>query len=103
MRSAAEALAQLEAEARTFSLARFRRVVIVMMIIAFYLFAGYLVQFDLGRLATGLPKLGHWLAGAWPPSVAELPIFIWRTAETIAMAAIGSTLAVLMALSLIHI
>jgi phosphonate transport system permease protein len=100
VRSAADALAQLEAAARTFSLARLRRVIVVAAIIAFYLFAGYLVQFDLGRLATGLPKLGHWLAGAWPPAVAELPVFIWRTAETIAMAAVGSTLAVLMALPL---
>jgi phosphonate transport system permease protein len=100
MKSAAEALEQLEFAQRSFTVARFKRVVIAAAIIAFYLFAGYLVQFDLGRLAAGLPKLGHWLAGAWPPTSAELPIFIWRTAETIAMAAIGSTLAVLMAFPL---
>jgi phosphonate transport system permease protein len=100
MRSAAAALAALEAEQHQFSAARLRRVLVVATIVAFYLVAGHLVQFDLGRLARGLPKLAHWIAGAWPPDVAELPIFVWRTAETIAMAAIGSTLAVLIALPL---
>jgi phosphonate transport system permease protein len=100
VRSAVEALAQLEAERRVLSVARVRRLLIAGVIVAFYLFAGYLVQIDLGRLARGLPKLAHWLAGAWPPSVAELPIFIWRTAETVAMAAIGTTLAALIAMPL---
>jgi phosphonate transport system permease protein len=100
MRSALEALAELEAERRSFSVARLRRLLVVAAIVAFYLCAGYLVQIDLDRLARGLPKLMHWLAGAWPPSVAELPLFIWRTAETVAMAAIGSTLAALIALPL---
>jgi phosphonate transport system permease protein len=83
VRSALEALAELEAERRSFSVARVRRLLVVAAIVAFYLFAGYLVQIDLGRLASGLPKLAHWLASAWPPSVTELPIFIWRTAETV--------------------
>jgi len=52
---------------------------------------------DVGRLATGLPKVGHWLAQAWPPATAELPIFIQRMGETVAIAFLGTLLAVLAA------
>jgi len=71
---------------------------IVLAVVAFYAAAAHLAQIDLGRLATGLPKLGRWLAQAWPPRVAELPFFVERTAETVAMAAIGTTAATLLAL-----
>jgi phosphonate transport system permease protein len=67
-------------------------------VIAFYLLAGHLAQIDLAKLARGLPKLGHWLALAWPPTLSELPLFLQRTAETVAMAAIGTTAATLFAL-----
>jgi phosphonate transport system permease protein len=100
MRSAIEALRELEARHHPLSPARLRTALIVVLIVAFYIFSGYLVRFDLGQLARGLPRLGHWLAGAWPPDLTELPLFIQRTAETIAMAAIGSTLAVLIAIPL---
>ena len=92
MRTAAEALAQLELRRNTFSAARLRMAGLAALIAGFYIIAGHLVHFDLGRLAVGLPKIGHWLATAWPPRFSELPIFLWRTAETIAMAAIGTTL-----------
>ena len=44
------------------------------------------------------PKLWHWVSQAWPPKYEELPLFLWRTAETVAMAAIGPTLATLIGL-----
>ncbi|HEX8479567.1 MAG TPA: phosphonate ABC transporter, permease protein PhnE [Telluria sp.] len=53
---------------------------------------------DLGRLAEGLPKLGHWIASSWPPALHELPLFGERIAETVAMAVIGTTAAMLLAL-----
>lgn len=90
----------MEVEQRRFSAARIRMVVAAAATIIFYLVAGYLVQFDLGKLATGLPKIGRWLVQAWPLKLDELPIFLWRTGETIAMAAIGTTLAVLVGLPL---
>lgn len=65
---------------------------------AFYITCWRVAQVDLGRLAEGLPKLGHWIASAWPPDLAELPLFGERIAETIAMAAIGTTAAMLLAL-----
>ncbi len=100
IRSAAEALAELEAKRKRFGIAQLKVAFIAAIVAAFYLFAGYLVQLDPGRLAKGLPKLWHWLAGAWPPDIAELPLFLQRTAETIAMAAIGTTFAVLIAIPL---
>ena len=65
---------------------------------AFYIACWRVAQVDPGRLAEGLPKLGHWIASAWPPDLAELPLFGERIAETIAMAAIGTTAAMLLAL-----
>ena len=99
-RSAAAALADLEARQKPFGAPRLKAAFILALVAAFYLLAGYLVHFDLGRLASGLPKLGRWIVGAWPPDFAELPLFLRRTGETIAMAAIGTTLAVLVALPL---
>ena len=99
-RSAATALADLEAQQKPFGAPRLKAAFIVALVAAFYLLAGYLVHFDLGRLASGLPKLGRWIVGAWPPDFAELPLFLRRTGETVAMAAIGTTLAVLIALPL---
>jgi len=99
-RSAAAALADLEARQKPFGAPRLKAAFIVALVAAFYLLAGYLVHFDLGRLVSGLPKLGRWIVGAWPPDLAELPLFLRRTGETVAMAAIGTTLAVLIALPL---
>ncbi len=64
---------------------------------AFFAGSWHLAQVDLGRLMNGLPKLGHWLAMAWPPKLDELPVFLLRTGETIAMAAIGTAAATLLA------
>jgi phosphonate transport system permease protein len=100
VKSAAEALAELEVRQQLLSPSRLKSAFIAVAIAAFYLCAAYLVQFDAGRLARGLPKLAHWLAGAWPPNIEEMPLFIQRTAETVAMAAVGTTLAVLIALPL---
>ena len=66
--------------------------------LAFYIVCWRLAQVDLVKLASGLPKLGHWLAQAWPPDTAELPLFAQRIGETMAMAAIGTTAATLLAL-----
>jgi phosphonate transport system permease protein len=71
---------------------------IVLALVLFYGLCWQLVQGDLAKLVNGLPKLWHWLAQAWPPKVEELPLFLQRTAETVAMAAIGTTISVLLAL-----
>jgi phosphonate transport system permease protein len=66
-------------------------------LVVFYAVSWYLAQIDPVRLVTGLPRLGHWIASAWPPKLDELPLFLQRTAETVAMAAIGTTIATLLA------
>lgn len=78
--------------------ARLRRSAVALALLAFYVGCWRLAHIDPGRLAAGLPRLGHWIARAWPPDYAELPLFIERTAETVAMAALGTTLAILLAL-----
>lgn len=100
MKTAAEVLAGIEAERRTLSVARLKIMGVVVGLVVFYGVAGYLVQFDIGRLIAGLPKIAHWIGQAWPPNVDEMPIFLLRTAETIAMAAIGTSLAVVFGLPL---
>lgn len=77
---------------------RWRRAGIALVMLAFYALCWQLADIDLVRLATGLPKMGRWIASAWPPVWAELPTFLLRTAETVAMAALGTTAAVLLAL-----
>lgn len=67
-------------------------------VLLFYIVCWRLAQVDPVKLVNGLPKLGHWLAQAWPPNLAELPLFGLRIAETVAMAAIGTTIATLLAI-----
>ena len=65
---------------------------------AFYAMCFSLAQVDPSKLAEGLPKLAGWLAQAWPPRGDESPLIVRRTAETIAMATVGTTAAALLAL-----
>ncbi len=44
--------------------------------------------------------MAGWAAKAWPPATDELPVLLLRTAETVAMAAIGTTAAAVLALPL---
>ena len=64
---------------------------------AFYAVCWRLAEIDPARLAHGLPKLGQWLLQAWPPDLTELPLFLQRTAQTVAMAAVGTTAATVLA------
>jgi phosphonate transport system permease protein len=56
-------------------------------IVAFYTVCWRMAEIDPGRLVVGLPKLVHWMARAWPPDISELPLFVARTGQTVAMAA----------------
>lgn len=96
MKAAADALTQFEAGRRRVSASRLKLWLGGCVVLLFYVAAGYLVHFDLGKLAAGIPKLWHWLSQAWPPKYQELPLFLSRTAETVAMAAIGTTIAILL-------
>lgn len=84
--------------ARRWDGARLQRWGCALLFAAAVIVAWHLAQVDLARLATGLPKLGHWLAQAWPPTLAELPVFLLRTGETVAIAFLGTLIAVLAAI-----
>ncbi len=95
-RSAAEALALIETGRRRGSW-RIKVWAAAGLITAFYVACWRLAQMDPLRLVSGLPRLGRWLAEAWPPQFDDLPLILQRTAETIAMAAMGTTIATLLA------
>ena len=90
----------METERRTWSAARLKALAAGAAVVALYAIALWLVQADIGRLIVGLPKIAFWIGQAWPLQLEELPLFLLRTAETIAMAAVGTTLAVIIALPL---
>ena len=82
------------------SRSRLRFVLVVVLLAGFYSASWHLAKVDTGRLITGLPKMVSWASKAWPPATDELPVLLQRTAETIAMAAIGTTAAAVLALPL---
>jgi len=77
---------------------RLRFVAIVLAVAAFYAASWHLAQVSPAKLATGLPKMVSWARKAWPPATDELSVLLRRAAETVAMAAIGTTAAALLAL-----
>jgi len=79
---------------------RLRFLALVLLVAAFYSTSWHLAGVDLGKLLTGVPRMAGWAAKAWPPATDELPTLLRRTAETIAMAAIGTTAAAVLALPL---
>src|SRR5438270_9991541 len=74
-----------------------RFVATLLLVLLVYGFSIYFVDFDLGRLWSGLPKLAHWAAKAWPPDARELGVLIERAIETVAMAVVGTTIGVIIA------
>ena len=60
----------------------------------------WLVQPDLGRLWAGLPRLAGWIAGGFPPDFSGFGDLAARSAETLALATLGTTLAAVLALPL---
>jgi phosphonate transport system permease protein len=96
MTAAERTLAELDAARR--GPAQLRGWLVVLAIAAFYVVAWRMAGVDPARLVTGLPKLAHWIGTAWPPKLDELPLIIQRTMETVAIAAIGTTAATLLAI-----
>jgi phosphonate transport system permease protein len=78
---------------------RLKRVGALLLVLGFYAVSLRLAQVDPGRLLSGLPKMAGWALKAWPPSTRELDVLLLRAAETVAMAAIGTTIATILALA----
>jgi phosphonate transport system permease protein len=89
-----------EPAAAWLSTGRARFVLVIVALAAFYSACWHLARVDPGKLLTGLPRMASWAAKAWPPAVDELPVLLLRAAETVAMAALGTTGAALLALPL---
>ncbi len=77
--------------------ARMRRTLPALLFVVALLVAWRWAQVDLVRLLAGIPRMGHWLAQAWPPALHELPIFIERMGETVAIAFLGTLAAATLA------
>lgn len=71
--------------------------VLLLCLIAFYVFCWQFSDIDLARLVNGLPKLAGWIATGWPPDFSGFPLLLQRAAETLAMATLGTTLGMLIA------
>src|SRR5215467_3414799 len=87
-----------EAAAAWLSPHRLRVALALIGLVAFYVVSWQLAKVNLAKLATGLPRMASWTAKAWPPATDDLPVLLLRAAETVAMAAIGTTVAALLAL-----
>jgi len=98
MTAAEEMLNQIEQTRRGFSAMRLRFWLVASVLFALYVVSWNLAAIDPAKLVTGLPRLWGWLVHAWPPKTDEIPLFLYRTAETIAMALIGTTAACVLAL-----
>jgi phosphonate transport system permease protein len=64
---------------------------------AFYAACLHYAEIDPHRLWVGLPKLLHWMARAWPPDFSELDLLLFRAAQTVAMATVGTSLGIAIA------
>jgi len=76
-----------------------KRAGIFFVLAGFYWICISLAKVDPLRLWEGLPKMGRWAAKAWPPATDELDVLLLRAAETVAMAAIGTTIALVLSLT----
>jgi len=85
---------------RWWSQRRMRFILVLLVVAVFYTASWKLTHVDLGKLASGLPRMAGWARKAWPPATGDLPVLLIRAAETVAMAALGTTAAALLALPL---
>lgn len=60
----------------------------------------WVVAPDPARLAAGIPRLGQWLGGAWPPDFSGPGDLARRAAETVGIATLGTLAAAVLALPL---
>jgi phosphonate transport system permease protein len=70
---------------------------LILLAIGAYAICVDLAEVDLHRLWVGLPKLAHWLGRAWPPDLTDLGLLLFRAAETVAMATVGTSLGIVIA------
>ena len=79
-------------------LPRARRASLALVAVAGFALCVRLAEVDPRALVEGLPKMAGWAAQAWPPSTKGLGDLLVRAAETVAIAVVGTGLAVVAAL-----
>ncbi|MGK7908380.1 MAG: phosphonate ABC transporter, permease protein PhnE [Synechococcus sp.] len=57
-------------------------------------------EVSISEFVEGIPRLTRWLSELWPPDWTELPSFLMATWETLAIAIVGTLVAVTLALPL---
>lgn len=76
---------------------RLRLLGVLLLVAAFFAFCLHYAEIDPERLWRGLPRFARWAAQAWPPNLADFDLLLFRAAQTMAMATIGTSLAVIVA------
>jgi phosphonate transport system permease protein len=87
----------IEPAARWLDGGRLRFLGVLVLIVAFYAVCLHYAEIDVVRLWRGLPRFARWAAQAWPPNLDELGLLLFRAAQTVAMATIGTSLSVVIA------
>ncbi len=94
-------LALLRAERRRGRVARWGGRLCWAVVLAVVLIASLKqARVDPAELLQRLPRLGDWVVRLWPPDFSEWPIFLTGLGETLAIAVVGTALAVLTAVPL---
>ena len=83
--------------ARLFTAGGLRFVAALVGLVLVYAACFHFAEIDLRRLWAGLPRLAVWGARAWPPDFSDFGTILERSAETLAMATLGTTLGGLIA------
>lgn len=79
---------------------RLTRVALALLAVAGFVGCLRLADVDPVELAQGLPTMAGWIGQAFPPSTEALDTLVVRAAETVAIAVVGTVLAVVLALPL---
>jgi len=83
-----------------FSLRTLRTLGLLFCVLAYFGVCAWLAEVSPVKLVNGLPILGRWIAGAWPPYYEGFHVMLLRAAETVAIATVATTVAALVAFPL---
>jgi len=77
-----------------------RRGAWVVLAVAILVASAHTAEVSLPQLWAGLPQLGEWTVRLWPPDFSEWRTFLYATWETLAIAIVGTAVAIAAALPL---
>lgn len=77
------------------------RILIIVIVCVFLTAAVAAVKIDIGKLVTGLPKVAGWFYEMFPPDFSEINQILSAAFQTLAMATVGTLLALCFAIPLV--